>query len=93
MKVYSTKQQAVLAMQFDGGYSTGKEIKLLFPEIHILIEYDYNRGAVHKLKVLIGNRFMEVVKSDYLVKGALGEVFIYRENLFHAMFDPVYEEP
>lgn len=90
MTKYITVPMTVDAIQFTGTHESGMEIIEAFPDEMIELQYDYGR-IIFNLKVLNprDSRYYVVRPTDYVVKGALGELFIHRENLFQAMFTEI----
>jgi hypothetical protein len=88
MKNFKTKPIKVTAIKFDGTHSSGKEIQEAFPGNNIEIVYEYGRTRF-KLKAFntTDQRYLYITEDHWAVKGALGELFIYRDNLFHEMFE------
>lgn len=88
MKKYIAREIDVEAIQFDGTHSMMVQIKELFKDsARIDDRYDYGKSRI-RLIILdrMTNRYFEANAGDYIVRGALGELFVYRENLFNAMF-------
>ena len=87
MKTFITVPLVVEAIQFDGSFSVGQKIKDAFPQNQIELVYEYGRTR-YKLRIFNpqDQRYAYILEGSWAVRGALGELFIHRDNLFQAMF-------
>lgn len=94
MKKYVAKPIEVEAIRFDGTHAVGMEIKKLFPDSQVELMYEYGR-AQFKLKVfnVFDQRYWNIHLGDFVVRGTLGDLMVYRENLFHETFERPIEWP
>lgn len=88
MRTFVSKPAVFEGFQFDGSYHMAHEIVRAFPDEKFDVINDYGKTCF-KLKHLNPSRgwFNIIDRSDFVVKGPLGELFIYRENLFKALFN------
>lgn len=93
MKRYIAKPLVVLAVKFDGTNEMALKLKDLFPFEKLEIRYDYGKA---RFKVMVlnskNNRYYDIEAGDYVMTGTLGDLLVFRENLFEAMYSPVEEE-
>lgn len=87
IKKYVTTPLVVDVIKFDGSHDMVKSIIEYFRGSARLEEgYEYGRS---RMMLRLYNRDGSITKiheGDFIVKGALGEIFVYRDNLFNAMF-------
>lgn len=94
MKKYTAKPITVEAIKFDGSYHTTQFLmSYLKDSAKIESRYEYEKSTL-RLIILdrFTNRYFEAVSGDYVVRGALGEVFVYRDNLFNEMFSEMADK-
>ncbi len=89
---FTPKALELDVIHFDGTHSSALFIQDAVPQAKLDIVYDYGTTK-HKLRMLVDQRYVFVTAGNYVVCGPLGELFIYRKNVFEAMFDRVFQEP